>query len=105
MFGEESVPKLLSGDRVTVTVDSKKAVIDLATLEVNLHLHLHPHLNLHLHLHLYPHLHLHLQVSLEDHCSYQYLFNYRGVAASFRLKHLFLCRWGSQGKVKSGCRV
>lgn len=32
------------------------------------------------------------EVSLEDHCSYQYLFNYRGVAASFRLKHLFLCR-------------
>jgi len=32
------------------------------------------------------------EVSLEEHCNYRYLFNYRGVAASFRLKHLFLCR-------------
>lgn len=32
------------------------------------------------------------EVSLEDHCSYKYLFNYRGVAASFRFKHLFLCK-------------
>lgn len=32
------------------------------------------------------------EVSLEDHCQYKYLFNYRGVAASFRLKHLFLCK-------------
>lgn len=32
------------------------------------------------------------EVSLEDHCKYRYLFNYRGVAASFRLKHLFLCK-------------
>lgn len=31
-------------------------------------------------------------VSFEDHCKYKYLFNYRGVAASFRLKHLFLCK-------------
>lgn len=31
------------------------------------------------------------EVPLEDHCRYKYLFNYRGVAASFRLKHLFLC--------------
>ncbi|XP_033647466.1 protein O-glucosyltransferase 1-like [Asterias rubens] len=31
------------------------------------------------------------EVSLEDHCKYKYLFNFRGVAASFRLKHLFLC--------------
>nr|CAD7430731.1 unnamed protein product [Timema monikensis] len=31
------------------------------------------------------------EVSLEHHCKYRYLFNYRGVAASFRLKHLFLC--------------
>ncbi|MPC32121.1 O-glucosyltransferase rumi [Portunus trituberculatus] len=31
------------------------------------------------------------EVSLEDHCQYKYLFNYRGVAASFRFKHLFLC--------------
>ena len=34
MFGEESVPKIFSGDRVTVSVDSKQAVIDLANLEV-----------------------------------------------------------------------
>lgn len=26
-----------------------------------------------------------------DHCGYAYQFNFRGVAASFRLKHLFLC--------------
>ncbi|XP_043287825.1 O-glucosyltransferase rumi homolog [Venturia canescens] len=32
------------------------------------------------------------EVSLESHCRYKYLFNYRGVAASFRHKHLFLCR-------------
>jgi len=32
------------------------------------------------------------EVSLEDHCPYKYLFNYRGVAASFRFKHLFLCK-------------
>ncbi|XP_025108187.1 protein O-glucosyltransferase 1-like [Pomacea canaliculata] len=31
------------------------------------------------------------EVRLEDHCKYKYLFNFRGVAASFRLKHLFLC--------------
>ncbi|CAG5117018.1 unnamed protein product [Candidula unifasciata] len=31
------------------------------------------------------------EVKLEDHCKYRYLFNFRGVAASFRLKHLFLC--------------
>ena len=31
------------------------------------------------------------EVSLEDHCQYKYLFNFRGVAASFRFKHLFLC--------------
>nr|CAB3264996.1 protein O-glucosyltransferase 1 [Phallusia mammillata] len=30
-------------------------------------------------------------VHLIDHCKYKYLFNFRGVAASFRLKHLFLC--------------
>ncbi|KAL6260049.1 hypothetical protein P5V15_007589 [Pogonomyrmex californicus] len=33
-----------------------------------------------------------LEVSLESHCAYKYLFNFRGVAASFRHKHLFLCR-------------
>ena len=31
------------------------------------------------------------EVTLEDHCKYKYLFNFRGVAASFRFKHLFLC--------------
>lgn len=30
-------------------------------------------------------------VPLEDHCQYKYLFNFRGVSASFRFKHLFLC--------------
>jgi len=30
-------------------------------------------------------------VALENHCGYRYLFNFRGVAASFRYKHLFLC--------------
>eukprot|EP01051_Picozoa_sp_SAG22_P009219 SAG22_NODE_752_length_7449_cov_8.296463_8_plen_173_part_00 len=30
-------------------------------------------------------------VELEDHCRYKVLLNARGVAASFRLKHLFLC--------------
>ena len=35
MFGEESVPKIFSGDRITVSVDTRKAVIDLASLEVN----------------------------------------------------------------------
>lgn len=32
------------------------------------------------------------ETPLESHCGYKYLFNYRGVAASFRHKHLFLCR-------------
>ncbi|KAM8903346.1 protein O-glucosyltransferase 1 [Spinachia spinachia] len=31
------------------------------------------------------------EIPLIDHCKYKYLFNFRGVAASFRLKHLFLC--------------
>lgn len=31
------------------------------------------------------------EVPLEEHCQYKYLFNFRGVAASFRFKHLFLC--------------
>ncbi|XP_071321051.1 protein O-glucosyltransferase 1 [Trachinotus anak] len=31
------------------------------------------------------------EIPLADHCKYKYLFNFRGVAASFRLKHLFLC--------------
>merc|ERR1712203_1146943 len=35
MFGEESVPKIFSGDRITVSVDTRKAVIDLASLEVS----------------------------------------------------------------------
>lgn len=29
---------------------------------------------------------------MEKHCSYKYLFNFRGVAASFRFRHLFLCQ-------------
>jgi len=32
-----------------------------------------------------------MEVPLEEHCRFKYLFNYRGVAASFRFKHLFLC--------------
>lgn len=32
------------------------------------------------------------EVSLEEHCKYKFLFNFRGVAASFRFKHLFLCK-------------
>lgn len=32
------------------------------------------------------------EVSLDGHCQYKYLFNFRGVAASFRFKHLFLCK-------------
>ncbi|XP_075146684.1 O-glucosyltransferase rumi-like [Haematobia irritans] len=32
------------------------------------------------------------EVSFEYHCQYKYLFNFRGVAASFRFKHLFLCQ-------------
>ncbi|CAG2159653.1 unnamed protein product [Oppiella nova] len=31
-------------------------------------------------------------VTFEDHCVYKYLVNMRGVAASFRYKHLFLCK-------------
>ena len=31
------------------------------------------------------------EVSLEDHCKFKFLFNFRGVASSFRFKHLFLC--------------
>lgn len=31
------------------------------------------------------------EISLEEHCDHKYLFNFRGVAASFRFKHLFLC--------------
>ncbi|XP_073986092.1 O-glucosyltransferase rumi homolog [Rhodnius prolixus] len=32
------------------------------------------------------------EISLEDHCQYKYLLNFRGVAASFRFKYLFLCK-------------
>lgn len=32
------------------------------------------------------------EIRLEDHCQYKYLFNFRGIAASFRFKHLFLCQ-------------
>ncbi|XP_057191972.1 protein O-glucosyltransferase 1 isoform X2 [Triplophysa rosa] len=31
------------------------------------------------------------EIPLVNHCEYKYLFNFRGVAASFRFKHLFLC--------------
>jgi len=31
------------------------------------------------------------ETPLSGHCQYRFLFNYRGVAASFRFKHLFLC--------------
>ncbi|KAM9830148.1 protein O-glucosyltransferase 1 isoform 3-T3 [Syngnathus typhle] len=31
------------------------------------------------------------EIPLVEHCKYKYLFNFRGVAASFRFKHLFLC--------------
>ncbi|XP_047136973.1 protein O-glucosyltransferase 1 isoform X1 [Hydra vulgaris] len=31
------------------------------------------------------------EVTMEEHCRYKYLFNFRGIAASFRFKHLFLC--------------
>ena len=33
------------------------------------------------------------EIKLEEHCKYKYLFNFRGVAASFRYKHLFLCNY------------
>ena len=36
MFGEESVPKLFQGDRIYVTVDRKKANIDLSNFQVKL---------------------------------------------------------------------
>ncbi|XP_060517910.1 O-glucosyltransferase rumi homolog [Cylas formicarius] len=32
------------------------------------------------------------EVLFEDHCKYKYLFNFRGVAASFRFKHILLCK-------------
>ncbi|XP_037712707.1 O-glucosyltransferase rumi isoform X2 [Drosophila subpulchrella] len=32
------------------------------------------------------------EVFLVEHCQYKYLFNFRGVAASFRLRHILLCR-------------
>ena len=35
MFGEESVPKSFSGDRLEVVVDSKRALIDVSTLKVD----------------------------------------------------------------------
>ena len=31
-------------------------------------------------------------VHLKDHCQYKFLFNFKGVAASFRHKHLFMCK-------------
>ncbi|KAH8357250.1 hypothetical protein KR084_012129, partial [Drosophila pseudotakahashii] len=32
------------------------------------------------------------EMPLVEHCQYKYLFNFRGVAASFRLRHILLCR-------------
>merc|ERR1712032_1567541 len=32
------------------------------------------------------------QVKMEDHCAYRFLLDIRGVTASFRFRHLFLCR-------------
>lgn len=32
------------------------------------------------------------EVTFADHCRYKYLFNFRGVAASFRFKHILLCK-------------
>jgi len=32
------------------------------------------------------------EVPLHEHCKYKYLFNFRGIAASFRFKFLFMCR-------------
>ncbi|XP_037041149.1 O-glucosyltransferase rumi homolog [Bradysia coprophila] len=31
-------------------------------------------------------------IPMENHCRYKYLFNFRGVAASFRFRHLFMCQ-------------
>ena len=36
MFGEESVPKIFSGDTITVSVDNKSATVSLTNLTVNL---------------------------------------------------------------------
>ncbi|KAI4464391.1 kdel lys-asp-glu-leu containing - related [Holotrichia oblita] len=32
------------------------------------------------------------EISFAEHCKYKYLFNFRGVAASFRFKHILLCK-------------
>lgn len=32
------------------------------------------------------------EVSFEEHCNYKYLINMKGVAASFRYRHLFMCK-------------
>ncbi|KAK9704414.1 Glycosyl transferase family 90 [Popillia japonica] len=32
------------------------------------------------------------EISFGEHCKYKYLFNFRGVAASFRFKHILLCK-------------
>ncbi|XP_017777227.1 PREDICTED: O-glucosyltransferase rumi homolog [Nicrophorus vespilloides] len=32
------------------------------------------------------------EISFKDHCNYKFLFNFRGVAASFRFKHVLLCK-------------
>lgn len=40
MFGEESVPKLLHGDKIYVSVDNKKAFIDLTQFKVKINIYL-----------------------------------------------------------------
>lgn len=35
MFGEDSVPKMFKGDKLFVTVDGKKADIDLLNMVIN----------------------------------------------------------------------
>jgi cleavage and polyadenylation specificity factor subunit 3 len=35
MFGEESVPKIFQGDRIYVSVDNKRANVDLSELKVS----------------------------------------------------------------------
>jgi hypothetical protein len=38
MFGEESVPKIFQGDRIYVSVDNKRANINLSELKVTIFL-------------------------------------------------------------------
>ncbi|EDW80613.2 uncharacterized protein Dwil_GK11623 [Drosophila willistoni] len=32
------------------------------------------------------------EMSLAEHCKFKYLFNFRGISASFRLRHILLCK-------------